>query len=420
MSPRPGVPTVALIDPLWVGHHPMYFSQFTASFLKAGARVIGLCPDPDAATREAIETATQRGIDDAADRISMHLLPTGKRSFLRGRFEGDPWRTYQRWQRAAAILEAAEEAAGWVADLVYFPYLDSYLRFLPVPAVPASTIGRPWSGLYLRNHHHAEAPSVTRAARFLAKGDALMRSGLCRGIGVLDERFNESLQTYIGQSVVPYPDATNTELPAERTALAEAVLTEARGRKIIGLIGLERRKGLLTLLKVAEQANRDGHPWFFVCGGVFSRRLFSEDEQRYLDGITAKIRSGELGNLHFNPEAVRIPTDADFNSLFTTFDIAWTAYEDFQGSSGALSKAAEFNIPALGTAGECIGGRVERHRIGLTIPEGDAGRALDAIRHLAAGTDWDGQPLAPNYGAYRRLHSIARLDGILEDLILRI
>ncbi|MGC4014570.1 MAG: glycosyltransferase [Luteolibacter sp.] len=418
MSPsavRP--PTIALIDPLWYGHHPMYFSQFTASFLKAGARVIGLCPEPAAATSEAIATATYRSIPDAAERLSMHFLPAGKRSWFRGRFEGDPWRTFQRWKRAAHALEEAEAATGWNADLVYFPYLDSYLRFLPIAHVPATAFGRPWAGLYLRNHHHAEAPSIKRALRFLAKGDALMRSDLCQGIGVLDERFNDSLHAYTGKTITSYPDATNTDITPEPTELATRIRTEARGRKIVGLIGLERRKGLLTLLKVAREASRRNLPWFFVCAGVFGRQLFDEQEQAFIDDILNDVRSGRMDNLHFDPEAGRIGTDAEFNSLFSIFDVAWTAYEGFHGSSGALTKAAEFGIPSLATAGECIGARVERHCIGLSIPEGNPDKALDAIRRMLGGVDWRDQPLIPDYDTYRNEHGLERLDSILAGLV---
>jgi hypothetical protein len=121
MNPSGGI-TVALIDPLWIGHHPMYFNQFSASFLRNGARVIGLCPEPDAA-RENFHRATREGTD--GERIWFSHLPAGKRSFFNGRFEGDPARTFARWKRAADWLTQAEAESGWRADLVYFPYLDS-------------------------------------------------------------------------------------------------------------------------------------------------------------------------------------------------------------------------------------------------------------------------------------------------------
>ena len=93
MTPAPPTKTVALVDHLWIGHHPMYFSQVTAAFLRAGAFVIGLCPEPGEAfiaARSAIR------LPDFETRVSTHRLPGGKRSWFRGRFEGDPLLTDQR------------------------------------------------------------------------------------------------------------------------------------------------------------------------------------------------------------------------------------------------------------------------------------------------------------------------------------
>jgi len=113
------------------------------------------------------------------------------------------------------------------------------------------------------------------------------------------------------------------------------------------------------------------------------------------------------------------PTEAQEPITRATLD-AWTAYEGFQGSSGALSKAACFNIPALATAGECIGNRVETYRIGLTIPEANVGKATEAIDHLLAGRDWEGQALNPRYQEFRQLHSLDHLDEIIAALVARI
>jgi glycosyltransferase involved in cell wall biosynthesis len=416
MSSDTPTKTVALVDPLWVGHHPMYFSQFTAAFLRLGAFVIGLCPDP----AEAYNGARAAAMSCAAEfdrRVSMHHLPGGKRSWFRGRFEGDPMRTYQRWKRCADALFEAEQKAGRKVDLVFFPYLDSYLRFLPFPAVPHLTIDRPWSGLYLRNHHHGERSSPKKALRMLAKGDALIRSPLCQGIGVLDERFIKPMEVYTGKRVHGFPDVTDATLPAKPYVLAEEILRKAEGRKVVGLIGLERRKGMLNLLRVAEKARELRLPWYFVCAGRYERPEYSPDEQAMVEATARRIRSGEIDNLHFDPQAGRIPEEADFNSIFSTFDVAWAAYEGFEGSSGALGKAASFDIPCIATAGECIGYRVEAYRTGLTIPEGDSVRALEAIERILGGTDWRGEPLLPDHKRFREDHGLARLDALLGALL---
>jgi hypothetical protein len=406
-----------LVDPLWIGHHPMYFTQFTAAFLRRGARVIGLCPEPAAAQADLARNVDAETASRLGEITHFAELPSGARSFFNGRFEGDPLRTFNRWKAAADTLASAEADSGMRADLVYFPYIDSYLRFLPCSAVPDAVLRRPWSGLYLRNHHHGRSPSLRKSLLLFAKGDAIFLSRYCRGIGVLDERFIPPMEKLTRKPVTPYPDVTQGGLPEQPFPLALEIRRKAAGRKIIGMIGLERRKGFLTLLRTAALARSLRLPFYFACAGAIHLGEYSESERGEIDATLYGISTGEIDNLHLDPDAGRIPDEADYNSLFSTFDIAWAAYEDFQGSSGTLGKAALFKIPCLATAGECIGQRVESYRLGLTIPEASVPDALDAIPHLLAGTDRDGRPLAPRFADYRNDHSQARLDQILGDLL---
>ena len=409
--------TVALIDPLWIGHHPMYFSQFTASFLRSGANVVGLCPEPYAAMSDLRKAVGEESAQEIGKRVFFHELPSGKRSFFNGRFEGDPLRTFLRWKTAADHLADAEALSGYKTDLVFFPYLDSYLRFLPFATIPKLVLNRPWSGLYLRNHHHGEKPSPVKSLRLLAKGDEILQSKLCHGIGVLDERFIPAMEKLCKTTVTSYPDVTQVNLPEQPSELAVRIRRQAAGRKIIGIIGLERRKGFLTLLRTAELARDKELPYYFVCAGTINLQEFTTHEREKIHSLVRRIAAGEIDNLHFDPAAGRIPDEADYNSLFKTFDIAWAAYEGFQGSSGTLSKAAAFEIPCLATAGECVGNRVETYRLGITIPEANAEQALAAIPNLIEHRDRQGQPLAADFGDYREHHSQTRLDRILADLL---
>ncbi|MBB5350475.1 hypothetical protein HNR46_000699 [Haloferula luteola] len=414
MNSRP--PCIALIDPIWVGHHPMYFGQFAAAFLDLGAHVVGFCPHPDGA-RQEIELACP---DRAAD-WSTHFITKAKRSLFNGRFEGDPYHTLDRWQLAAKAIDAYVAETDRQVDAVFFPYLDTYLRFLPFPEVPGSTIGRPWGGLYLRNHHHRdEANPLLRSARLLAKGDALMRSSLCAGIGVLDERYVPALEDYLEKPVRGFPDVTLSQLPPQAPALVQQIREKAGSRPIIGLIGLERRKGMLTMLDAALRAHAVERPWYFVFAGVFDRTEFDPSEQELIESVIRKIHSGEIDHIHFDPEAPRIPTEPEFNALFASFDLAWAAYLGFQGSSGTLGKAAAFEIPVIASRGECIGHRVEHYRLGATIDEGDSQQALAAIDHLLGAA---GSQESRDFEGYRRMHSPSRLREVLgewlEDALAR-
>jgi len=411
---QPGMKTVALIDPIWAGHHPMYFGQFSASFLRAGARIIAICPKPHDAHREILEAA---GTPACHNRLHLEPLASVKRSFFNGRFEGDPLRTFLRWKNAANAIDSALTKTGWKPDLVFFPYLDAYLRFLPIPSIPDITIGIPWSGLYLRNHHFAEKPNLLHRLRLLAKGDALMRSASCREIGVLDERFNTAISHHTGKTVVAYPDVTQTLLPPAEPDLVRSIREKSLTRKIIGIIGLEKRKGVLTLMRAALEAHRLQIPLYFVFAGSFLRETFTPEELAWLETIATRIRNGEIQSIHFDPLAPRIPNEPEYNALFNSFHIAWAAYENFQGSSGTLSKAAAFEIPVIASTGECIGTRVKRHNTGILIPQADSSAALAAINQLAKGLDSNGETLRPDFETYRNLHSIQHLDHILAKLL---
>ena len=41
------IKTVALVDSLWMGHHPMYFKVFVSALAELGIRVLPFCPVPD-------------------------------------------------------------------------------------------------------------------------------------------------------------------------------------------------------------------------------------------------------------------------------------------------------------------------------------------------------------------------------------
>ena len=234
---------------------------------------------------------------------------------------------------------------------------------------------------------------------------------------MLDERFIPEIESLCHKPVIAYPDVTEGGLSAEPFPLALEIQAKARGRKIVGMIGLERRKGFLTLLRSAALAREAQLPFYFACAGSFLPGEYDDSELAEIRRAAKGVASGEIHNLHFDPDAGRIRDEGDFNFLFSCFDIAWAAYEGFQGSSGTLSKAALFEIPCIATAGECIGKRIERYRMGITISEATPFEALAALPLLADLTDRNGACLIPDYTGYRNDHSQARLDRILGDLL---
>ena len=198
--------------------------------------------------------------------------------------------------------------------------------------------------------------------------------------------------------------------------LALEVIKHAAGRKIIGMVSLEKRKGFLTMLKIAE-AVHEKEDWFFVAAGKYAQETFDSEEQAYVEKVQAKVDSGELANLYLQLPGSRVDDGADFNSLIKIFDVIYAAYEDFEGSSNALTKGAIFKRPLIATRGECVGGRVEEFGLGLTIPQGSIEDGILAIGKVLAGEDWEGSPLSKRFNDYYALHDRNRLDEVFTQLL---
>jgi len=399
--------TVVLADSRWAGHHQTYLFELSAGLLRCGARIILLCPYPEIIR----ERLTAAGYDASTERLGGVEFQSSNHSFLSKSRDHDPSTTLLRWRKTGHLIRKFESSNDWKADLVFFPYLDSYLRFMPVSLIPDILLGLPWSGLYFRNHHLATSRSPLTLA---AKGDYLLRSSSCLSVCVLDERFNERIEQISRKRVIDFPDMTDETPPVEIVPEAARIRERAAGRKIVGLISMERRKGLITLLRAAVAAYESREPWYFVATGPLLRETFTNEELAYLDEIKTRIQRGELDNLYFNTDGKRIPDGAVYNSVFTSFDIVWAAYEDFEGSSNALTKASIFSIPVVATSGQCIGKRVEQFRMGATFPERDVARCIEAIRRIAKTHPDDHKP---DYAGYYARHSRTRLDSILGELI---
>ena len=406
--------TVALADPRWYGHHPTYFKEFTASLLRLGHRVIALCREPGELEPAARASCDELGLDPLE---VLHIAPLDDpdRVYLfPGHFDHDPPSTVARWRCLRRALEAAEAASEWHADFVFLPWLDSYLRFQPSKILPSLILDRPWGGLYFRNHHFGETGGIVRS---FAKGDRGLRNRNCRAIGVLDERFSPAMEAASGRPVIAFPDITDETKPSEQGALAQEILKRAAGRKVIGMVGLEKRKGFLTMLRIAETV-ADKEDWFFVAAGVYCPETCTAEERKFAESVERRTNvTGELDNLHFAIPGERVQDGAEFNSLLASVDVIYAAYENFQGSSNALTKAAVLHRPLIATRGECVGNRVEEFGLGLTIPQGDTAAGEEAIRRVLSGTDWDGEKLRPRYGDYHAQHDRARLDSVFEEIL---
>ena len=403
-------PLVALADPEWIGHRETYFREFTLSLGRVDADVIALCPEPSRLKDDCI--------------VASSTLTEPRRLPFLQRWPHDPINTGLRWRRLAKALALAEEKIGRGADFVFLPWLDSYLRASVHPRVVSTQFHRPWAGLYFRPHHLLESgagrgsfpsPGLLQGA---AKGDALLRSSSCLAVATLDETLRPILEGVSHKPVVLFPDITDERAPDGSSAFAQQIVARAAGRKVIGLIGMEPRKGVVTMLKAAEVARAQGRPWLFVLAGMYYADNYAEADRSFIEQTIARARAeGEASNVLFPDEFGPISDGLPFNNVMNCFDVLFVAYHDFLGSSNVLTKAAILHKPVICTDLGCIAHRTRSYGLGVAIPQGDATACCAALDHVLKGEDWEGQPLRPRYAEYHAEHDRARLDASMRTLI---
>lgn len=390
-----------LADTKWIGHHATYFFAMCEDLLDSNFRVIALCPAPD--------EVAERFQEEAADgRIHFGFLDHG-RSYLPGR-DHEPISTYLRWRRMRDAIRKAESETGWKSDFVFLPRLDSFIRFGLSSALP-DMLGTSWSGLYFQNYHLISDLRPLSGLRHYFRGDLLFNHRKCKIIGQLDDRPAQVLLNSYDIEPILFPDITDETAPSGPTPEAAEVTRLAKGRTVFGLIGLEPRKGVMHLLRIARQVPT--RPWFFVFTGTFDFDLYTKAEQEVIRNIKADIESGEIEHIYLDLSGNRISDGNDYNALVEAFDILMAVYPGFQCSSNALTKAAAFKKRVLAARGGCIADRVESFEMGVTINPDNIADAIVAMERLVAGEKRSGETLEPQFEAYRDLHSRERLKAQL-------
>jgi hypothetical protein len=238
MSQRP---LIALADPEWIGHRETYFREFVLSLDRLGAEIIALCPKPDKLEQLPVHGARLHG----------EVFTEPERPSILQRFPQDPITTRRRWRGLGEALRKAEQRAGRRADFLFLPWIDSFLRASLHERLALAGVNTPWAGLYFRPYHLVDEhqkllkPSLLQAA---AKGDSLLRAKSCHGVATLDETVRPALEEISGKPVILFPDITDEGPPDPNTPFARKIREKAQGRKVIGLIGMEPRKGVITML----------------------------------------------------------------------------------------------------------------------------------------------------------------------------
>jgi len=230
-----------------------------------------------------------------------------------------------------------------------------------------------------------------------------------------DEGMLEKFRQRIKKPVFLFPEIADSTPPNPQHILAERIREKAKGRTIVGIIGLEPYKGVLPLVRIAKIA--DPNLFFFAFTGVYKPQMlenlsvlekeeiinFSEDVPENCIWQTGSLQEGE-----------------DYNSVFCSFDIIYIVYRNFYSSSNRLTKASIFHRLVLASNNGCVGEDVPSYNLGAVADENNIEEQLSKLDELRIRLQTDELPLQ-NWTIYANKHHTDRLpekfDALLQLLL---
>ena len=366
---------IAVVNGLWVGHHPIYVKAFVKILIESGYRVSLFCPAPEDVTKWVEQTFWE----DRSN-FKAYYFTDRVHSWFWRHLPGRIRYTLQSilfWFNAARALRLRINYLD-KPDLVFFAWVDCYLTgYLPVRFIDW-LFTYTWSGLYF-HPRHLRAENKSRIGRAIVSPEEFIaQSKRAASIAMLDEGVHGLIHAQLdGKPAFVLPDFSDEIPPIDQYHLAEVITEKAKGKMVIGLLGgISRRKGLLTFIRIAKQST--DKDWYFVFAGILLEHTFSKEELKEVKEFFDEPREDCFFYIK------RIPDDAQFNALVNVCDVIFAMYEDFPHSSNLLTKSAIYGKSALVSAGGYMEEVVKQYNLGVVAPAGDVQAALTALQQLTS------------------------------------
>lgn len=358
--------TVALVDFQTIGHHYSFIRLFAKYLIQNHYRVCIIYPEKCSEIRAYL---MEQGAP--ADAIVIHEASAAKRSITGfGRFN-HAISTALHWYSVRVVLRKAAKAHQVRFDAVFFAWLDDFLaNYLP-PFIIDFIFRHKWSGLYFHPWYLYTTPSIRVS---FSSVDSVLRSSNCLSVAVHDEFVLDKLRNRIQKNVLLFPEMADGSSPDVEYSLTREILARGKGRTKIGLIGCEKRKGVLAFLELVAAADSTSN--FFFLAGPFTDKGFDEREREYIGNFLNRERD----NFFYFPNY--IPEGSKINGVISTFDIIFLVYENFLSSSNFSTKAVLFKKRVLATEKYWIGSVTKKYRLGETVPEGNVPAMLLALDRI--------------------------------------
>jgi len=290
--------------------------------------------------------------------------------------------------------------------LVFIGYLDSSFLFTGITSKIVDAIFKhPWSGVYL-------GPTEFRAT-VLKRGKSIVErlfpahkiflSKNLRAVFVSDEAVIKPMSAYANSPVLFLPELMKQTLPQSESELTRKIKKKAGQRKVVSLLGvIAKRKGVELFVKTANSLLSE-NMFFLVAGKI--------NQDKDTDFVIEKLSELQANSYTY---LQTIEEDKYFNELIQLSDIVFLGYRAFYHGSGILTKAAYFNRPVIATKGHCIGERVEKYNLGITIEEDNHNQYIAALKLLTYNPELQ---MSSACKEYLNIHSISNFNKSLNKLV---
>lgn len=359
---------IVLINVSVNGHHLSFARTFSKILLEQGYKVCCAIPEPDKVQNWVAENCREK----------LSFLSTvpykPENSFGNGEKYRHTLHVLKRWKQDAGLIRKIEKESGEKTDFVFYAWVDYQLA----QYIPAGILNKifpwKWSGLYFHPYHLRQTDLFLNRKAVWRDMDAVFLSKNCIAVAIHDASIAQKFAKRIGKPVFHFAETADSTPPDYSYPLAAHIQEKAKERIVVGMIGCEKHKGTLTLMRAVKQA--DPQKYFFVFAGILPEHSYTKEEWWEIQQFIHS--KPENCFFHFEP----IPEGAAYNAVFSSFDIIYLVYDNFISSSNRLTKVAIFQRLVLASDTYCVGDDVRKYNLGLAIPPQNPEAVLQGLQKL--------------------------------------
>jgi hypothetical protein len=365
--------TIALLEIGNDGHREAYMRYFISALLDLDCKVVCMIPDV---------TSTKKWVEENHPQKKEHVIYHSI-SFFRDKFPAagrlrERFNILYNWYYIRKTLIAIEKKYELEIDFVFFNFLDAYLINYTPTSLLDTILGKKWSGIYFFPAFLRLNSSLLFEKTKIGSRDYSMSAKNCIAIGIHDEGILKDFGKRLGnKKVMLFPEIADLSEPDRMDPFRQQILQAAKGRIVVGNIGLEKHKGNYEMMSLAKRA--DPGKYFFVFTGRDDGTLFdflTADQANELKTFIKDLPE----NCIWHPAL--FTEGSQFNAIISAFDIVYMIYTHFYGASNRLTKAAYFQKLILADDKYCIGDAVKLYDLGEVVPDTESGTLVAALERL--------------------------------------